>query len=359
MKLKVFVCSLILGCLFAVSLFAETIPKEELAELPEYPEAIVQQLEKHDVMQLINDDYFLRVLSKELKNKNSTAEEKVYFFYQMLQKIQWAFCGGIGVPMSDNYAHHILFHCITFEKYRKYLSKRNIDDKQFFDLVYNNIEEKPILAAYSYLLGSLVTKDINKSLDFCKDPSLFEKPTWFRSMFIHNMMLMSQALINIPHEDNPYSIFSRICHDLLSDFDCKEEEKEDLVIAQFFEPNIDNFGSVITYHLLNEKDSASDCFILTCFVLVQNLLNEENFKYFVNMIYDEIKDSEEDVWKKDLIERCIIAHDYNVDYYDGMDTKQGVYNKNWDGISQHIYDDGILYYDDDYTAFQLTYRNKN
>ena len=80
MKLKVFVCILILGCLFAVSLYAENIPKEELAELPEYSEAIVQQLEKHDVKQLINDDYFLRVLSKELKNKNSTAEEKVYFF---------------------------------------------------------------------------------------------------------------------------------------------------------------------------------------------------------------------------------------------------------------------------------------
>ena len=359
MKLKVFLCSLVFGCLLGSSVFAENIPKEKLAELPEYSESIVQQLEKHDVKQLINDDYFLRVLSKELKNKNSTAEEKVYFFYQMLQKIQWAFCGGIGVPLPDNYAHNSLFQCITFKKYREYLSKRNIDDKQFFDLVFTNMEEKPILAAYSFLLGSLVTKDINKSLDFCKEASIYEKPSWFRSMFIHNMMLMSQSLINIPHEDNPYSIFYSVCYQLLSDYNCKEEEKEDLVIAQFFEPNIDSFGSIITHHLIDEKDSANDCFVLSCFILVQNRLNEENFKYFVNMIYDEIKDSEEDVWKKDLIERCIITHDYNVDYYDGMDTKQGVYNKSWDNISMAVYDDGILYYDDDYAAFQLTYRNKN
>lgn len=359
MKLKVILCSLVLGFFAVMSVCAEKMPKEKLKEIREYPELIVEQVNKHDVSKLVNDDYFLKVLSKELKNKNTTAEEKVYFFYQMLQKIQWAFCGGIGVPLPDNYAHNSLFQCITFNEYRKYLSKRNIDDSQFFDLVYDNMEEKPILAAYSFLLGSLVTKDINKSLDFCTEAALYKKPNWFRSMFVHNMMLLSPALIVIPHEDNPYSVFTGICDELLSDYDCKEEEKEDLAIAQYFEPDVDKFGPVVTHHLLNEKESTKDCFILTSFILVQNRLNEEAFKNYVNMIYDEIKEDEEVAWKKDLVERCIIVNNYDVDYYDGMDKEKGVYNKSWDGISMTIYDDGILYYDDDYAAFQITYRNKN
>ena len=355
MKLKVFLCTLILCCFLGTSFYAENMPKDKLSEIREYPESLVQHVDKYDVNKLVKDDYFVRTLSKELKNKNTTAEEKVYIFYLMMQKIRWAFCGGLDVPLSDNYAHNSLFQCITIYKYRQRLSKLGIDDKQFFDLTFNDIEEKPILAAYSFLLGSLVAKDINNSLSVCKDALLekdvFEKPTWFRSMFIHNMMLMSQALINIPHED-PYSDYSRICHTILGHFDCKEEEKEDLVIGQFFDSNIDNFGSVITHHLLNEKNRDNDCFVLTCFNLVQNRLDEDNFKFFVNMILEDTSESEEDAWKKNIIENHIIANDYNVDYFAGMNVKTGIYKKSWDDISMIAYDDGILYYDDNYAEFQ-------
>ena len=122
MKLKVFLCTLILCCFLGTSVYAENMPKDKLSEIREYPETLVQQVDKYDVNKLVNDDYFLRTLSKELKNKNTTAEEKVYIFYLMMQKIRWAFCGGIDVPVPNTYAYNSLFQCITIDKYRDYLS---------------------------------------------------------------------------------------------------------------------------------------------------------------------------------------------------------------------------------------------
>lgn len=361
MKLKVFVCSLLLGCLFAVSLFAENIPKEKLSEIREYPESIVKQLEKHDAANLVKDDYFLRVLSKELKNKNSTAEEKVYFFYLMLQKIYWAFCGGIDVPVPNTYAYNSLFQCITIDKYRDYLSKRNIDDEQFFELVFSNIEEKPILASYSYLLGSLVTKDSEKSLKICKkallEDNIFEKPSWFRSMFIHNMMLVSPSLMKFSFnasgfEEYGLQDYSIACLAAIDRYDLKEEEKEDLAIGLFFDDSVDNFGSCVTHCVMNEKKNDDDYFILTCCSLVQNRLDADYFKQYIDMMIDEFAKSEEDAWKKDLVERRVKNNNYNVDYYKGLDLKTGAMSKAWDDISMTTYDDGILYYDDDYAEFQ-------
>ena len=133
MKLKVFMCTLILSCFLGTSVYPENMPKDKLSEIREYPETLVQQVDKYDVMQLVNDDYFMKALSKELKNKSTTAEEKVYIFYLMLQKIHWAFCGGIGVVLPDNYAHSSLYQCKILYGYRQYLLKRNIDANQFFD----------------------------------------------------------------------------------------------------------------------------------------------------------------------------------------------------------------------------------
>ncbi|MCQ2579321.1 MAG: hypothetical protein MJ159_01320 [Treponemataceae bacterium] len=362
MKLKVILCSLVLGFFAVMSVCAEKMPKEKLKEIREYSELIVEQVNKHDVSKLVNDDYFLKVLSKELKNKNTTAEEKVYFFYLLLQKIQWAFCGGIGVPLPDNYAHNSLFQCITFNEYRKYLSKRNIDDSQFFDLVYDNMEEKPILAAYSYLLGSLVTKDIDKSFKFCKELCLLEKPTWFRSMLIHNMMLLSPSLMAVPFAEGDFEkyglqYYSVQIHSIINCCNLKEEEKEDLIIGIFYDDNIDDFGYHIAQCILEEKNEYNDCFILTCFLLAQNRLNKESFKQFVDISLEEFEKSEEHIWKKNLVERYIKANDYSVDYYKGLNVTTGCYYKSWDGINMAAYDDGILYYDDDYAEFQPNNKN--
>lgn len=365
MKLKVFVCSLILGCLFAVSLYAENIPKEKLSEIREYPESLVQHVDKYDVHKLVKDDYFVRTLSKELKNKNTTAEEKVYIFYLMLQKIHWAFCGGIGVVLPDNYAHSSLYQCKVLYGYRQYLLKRNIDANQFFDLIYDNVEEKPILAAYSFLLGTLVTDDIEKSFEICRkafyQKGLLDKPTWFRSMFIHNMMLMSPSLIDIPFDEpslKEYELqyYSIVCQSIIEKCDLKEEEKEDLIIGIFYDDNLDDFGYHIVQCILNEKNEDNDCFILTCFILAQIRLNEANFKEFVELSLAKLEESEDDAWKKNLVERYIKANNYNVDYFKGFGSSKGVYNKTWDGISMIAYDDGILYCDDDYAEFEpITY----
>ena len=361
MKLKVFLCTLILCCFLGTSLYAENMPKDKLSEIREYPESLVQHVDKYDVNKLVKDDYFVRTLSKELKNKSTTAEEKVYIFYLMLQKIHWAFCGGIGVVLPDNYAHSSLYQCKILYGYRQYLLKRNIDANQFFDLIYDNVEEKPILAAYSYLLGSLVTDDIEKSFEICRkafyQKGLLDKPTWFRSMFIHNMMLMSPSLMDIPFDEPPlqeYGLqyYSIVCHSIIEKCDLKEEEKEDLIIGIFYDDNLDDFGYHIAQCMLNEKNENNDCFILTCFLLAQNRLNEADFKEFVDLALAKFEQSEDDTWKKNLVERYIKANNYKVDYFKGLNATKGVYNKTWDDISMIAYDDGMLYYDDDYAEFE-------
>jgi len=356
MKLKVFLRTLVFVCLLGTSLYAENMPKDKLSEIREYPETLVQHVDKYDVNKLVNDDYFIRTLSKELKNKNTTAEEKVYIFYLMLQKIHWAFCGGIGVPLPDNYAHYSLFQFMTFQEYRKDLSNRKIDSNQFFELTFKNIEGKPILASYSFLLGSLVTEDIGKSFEICEkayfDEKIFDKSTWFRSMFIHNMMLLAPPLMSFTYNEDSFAKYSILCQSIIDNSDLKEEEKEDLVMGFILEYDVDNFGYLISYNILNEKNEDNDSLILTCFNLAQNRLNEDYFKQFVELSLAKLEESEEDAWKKNLVERYIKANNYNVDYFKGLNATKGVYNKSWDDISMTAYDDGMLYYDDDYAEFE-------
>lgn len=369
MKIKSILCALVMGFAVFGTVWAKNIPQELLATVREHPEVIEKQVNSLDVRMLVKDSFFIKTLTKELKNKNTTAEEKVYYFYLMLDRINWAFCGGIGFPVSHTYEQECIFQIMTINKYRDKLCRTGIDSQQFFDLTFQNIEEKPILAAYSFLLGSLVADDIDKSLSVCKDAYLnqkvFEEPTWYRSMLIHNMMLLSQPIMNSPYdkENFTYHPFTVICQSILDECDCKEEEKEDLIICHLFVGGTDsdsafnNFGRILTHNIIAETDSAKDQFILTCCCAAKSRLGDDEFMEFIDMMVDYFGSKEEDAWKKNLIESCVKNNNYEIDYVPGMRGQTGTYQKSWDDISMTAYDDGILFHNDDYAVFH-PYNNK-
>ena len=100
---KCFVISFLCMFLATQFLYGRDFSEAEQNKIREYPQSVVNRIEKHEAENLINDDYFLQVLTEELKNKNYKTEDKVYFFYLMMREIGWAFYGGITIPFPYTY----------------------------------------------------------------------------------------------------------------------------------------------------------------------------------------------------------------------------------------------------------------
>ena len=329
-------------------LSAENFPEKKIQKIREYPKSVVARIEKHDVQKLLDDEYFLQTLAGELKDSKIKTEEKVYFFYLMLQKIRWAFCGGISMPSSMSYADYSLMQISTFFNYRSYLSSLEIDAKPFFGLALKNTDKKPILVAYSFLLGSLLEKDEQVVFQFCDEAyknKFFEKPTLFRSMLIHNMMLVSPLMVFATKKDDPkeFSDFLILTQSIFNRDDCKEEEKEDLVISVCYDAK---FASLIIHLIIDEKNSSEDFFVLTCAGLVKARTKPESFKEFID--FWESHESED--WKKELIAK-IKSADYKIDYLGDSFSGGGGFIKTWDDVNLALYDNGILFEYDGYSEF--------
>jgi len=323
--------------------------ESEQKKIREYPQSVVKHIQKHDVKNLLKDEYFLTELTKELKNKSSTTEEKVYFFYLMMQKINWAFCGGISIPYPFSYADYSLMQISTLFEYRMQLSSLEIDSKPFFELAFKDTDSKPILASYSFLLGSLLEPDEATIYNVCNsayENKFFEKQSLFRAMLIHNMMLVSPVMVFITKKENSkeFSDFLLLTQSIFEYCDCKEEEKEDLLLSVFYD---ENFNSVLMNRLIDEKKDSDNFFVLTCATLAKKRSRtKESFSEFI----DVWEKHETEDWKKKLISK-IKSDDYNVDYY-GMPLSEGQsFIKVWDDISLVIYQNGKLFVYDDYSEF--------
>ena len=338
-------------CVFfaAQFLYAINFTEAEQKKIREYPQSIVNRIAKHDVKNLINDEYFLQTLTTELKNKTRKPEDKVYFFYLMMQKIGWAFCGGISMPPSFTYADYSLMQIETLYDYREKLSSLGIDSKPFFNLTFKDIDTKPILASYAFLLGALLEPDANVIFDICNDAydnGFLKIPTLFRAMFIHNMMLVSPAMTFATEKQNPdeYSDFMLLTQEIFKHCDCKEEEKEDLIISIIYD---DNYGPCITPRIIDEKNSADDFFVLTCAILIERRLNsKESFMEFIDLWETHEKED----WKKKIIAQ-IKDNDYEVEYHKLPNIDGYSYTKTWDDVSIVLYDNGKLFEYDNYSEF--------
>ena len=339
-------------CMFLATqfLYAEDFSEAEQKKIREYPQSVVNRIEKHDVRDLIQDEYFLQTLSAELKNKTRKSEDKVYFFYLMLQKIGWAFCGGISIPSPFDYAGFSILHINTLNSYREELSSLGIDSKQFFHLAFKNTDTKPILASYAFLLGSLLESDVSVIYNICENAyknDFFAKPTLFRAMLIHNMMLVSPAMVITTTKQNydEYSDFVLFIQKIFNQYELKEEEKEDLILSIIVD---NNYGTFITNKILDEKNSENDLFVLTSATLVAvRLKSKELFQTFIELW--ETHETED--WKKKIITQ-IKANDYNVEYYYGINFPDGYsFSKSWDDVSLTAYDNGWLFEYNGYSEF--------
>lgn len=339
-------------CVFLATqfLFSKDFTEAEQKTIREYPQTVVNRIAKHDVKNLIQDDYFLQTLTAELKNKARKPEDKVYFFYLMIQKIGWAFCGGISIPSSFSYADFSLMQIETLYGYREKLASLGIDSKPFFNLAFKNTDTKPILASYAFLLGSLLEPDATAIYNICEDAyknDFFAKPTLFRAMLIHNMMLVSPAMTfaTAKQKTDKYSDFMLLTQTIFEYCDCKEEEKEDLIISIIYD---DDYGPCITPRIINEKNSADDFFVLTCAILIERRLNsKESFMEFIDLW--EAHETED--WKKTIIAQ-IKSSDYKVDYYYMKAIPDGYnFTKTWDGVSIALYDNGKRFEYDGYSEF--------
>lgn len=344
---KSFVISFLCMFLATQFLYGRDFSEAEQKKIREYPQSVVNRIEKHEAENLINDDYFLQVLTDELKNKNYKTEDKVYFFYLMMREIGWAFYGGITIPFPYTYPDFSLTQSAILYDYYKVLSSLRIDSGPFFNIAFRNANKKPILASYAFLLGALLEPDASIIYEFCAKAhknGFFEKPTVFRTMLIHNMMLVSPVIVFGCEEDSSdeYSNFLRLLQAIFDECDCKEEEKEDLVISAIYD---DNYGSFITQRLIDEKDNSNNYFVLTSAILIKERLN--SIELFMN--YVSLWESyETENWKKNIITN-IKNNDYMIVYH--YIPSGHNFSKTWDGVSLILYDNGVQFKYDGHSEF--------
>lgn len=347
MREKKVILIIVLSMFCSTYFYAKNISETELKKIREYPQSVVNRIDKYDAEDLLNDEYFLQTLVDELKSKGRKTEDKVYFFYLMMQKIGWAFCGGITVPFSYTYPDFSLIQSATLYDYYQNLSSLKIDSKPFFNLAFKNVDTKPILASYAFLLGSLLEPDATAIYNVCEAAyknNLFSSPTLFRSMLIHNIMLISPVIVFGTENRKPdeYSDFLSLLQKIFDCRECKEEEKEDIMIASIYD---ENYGSFITPKLLGGKNNSENFFILTSVILIKERLNSiELFKEFIDLW----ENHETEDWKKEIIKQ-IKDNDYAIVYY--YLPTGWLFSKSWDGVSLIIYDDGCCFKYDDYLEF--------
>ena len=273
---------------------AEKLPDSLRGKTKEYPSAIAKDVNSLNRKKLLDDSYFISALKKEVTNPKHNEEDKVYYFYLMLNQIRWGFSGAVWMRSDGHYTDEVIFQCASLLSYREELKKLGLDTSPYYKLALESGNEKPILASYSLLLATLLETDDKKA-----EALLAQAAFPLRSMLIHN-----------------------ICYSLLL---IKDENELPFV-------------SYITYYAVLEEEK-EDLLARTCMYVLNNMLSETSFKTML----ETYKSHAENDFQKKLADD--IAENGNKVPYLGpyWEGQKGLFTKFWDfeNVLFTFYDDGL------------------
>lgn len=343
------------------------IPDEKFARCAEYKPEIIEEIKAIGAVKLSDDAIFLKILKTELNNPERTIEDKVYYFYEMLDSFYWAFCGVTkNIPISHHYAEEMIFRGSTFASYRENLKNENFDSAPYFELFYKYKEQKPILSSYSLLLGSLLEKNdiiLSETLEKIANEEIYKTSSMFASFIFHDVSIISFLITFSSFNYDATDILIKLFNDAQ-----KEEEKEDLIIALCLAKNenrIENgFKTILTV-----KNSAQSSVIKSFFKSAQLIHKQgisknkekKEFKKLVNLYLANATEN----WQKDLA-KSIINCDYQFGYAvptqaeaNKMATNEKTksLDKIWDDFSMEMYSNGSFVVYGTYVQFIPIYKN--
>lgn len=343
-------------------------PPEKLNRCAEYKPEIIEEIKAIGPDNLVDDTIFINVLKAVLNDSNRSTEDKVYFFYEMLDSFCWGFCGVLrAIPMSHHYASEVIFRGSTFAFYRNNLKECGIDSAPYFELCHKYMQDKPILASYSLLLGCLLEKNdaiLSDTLKMIQTEELYKVSPVFASLIFHNASIISLLI--------SFSSFNYDASDILIKLfreAQREEEKEDLIVALCFAKSQDPI-KIAFDEVLAIKKSSHESVVKSFFKSVQTrhkqgvskAKEKKEFKKLVNL-YLEL--STED-WQKQLA-KSIIDCDCQFGYVtptqaqaDRLETDKDSksFDKIWDDFSFEIYSNGSFVVYGDYVQFLPSFKNQ-
>ena len=291
---------------------AEKLPDSLRGKTKEYPSAIAKDVNSLNRKKLLDDSYFISALKKEVTNPKHSEEDKVYYFYLMLNQIRWGFSGAVWMRPDGHYTDEVIFQCASLLSYREELKKLGLDTSPYYKLALESGNEKPILASYSLLLATLLETDDKKALSEIskKAEALLPQAAFpLRSMLIHN-----------------------ICYSLLL---IKDENELPFV-------------SYITYYAVLEEEK-EDLLARTCMYVLNNMLSETSFKTML----ETYKSHAENDFQKKLADD--IAENGNKVPYLGpyWEGQKGLFTKFWDfeNVLFTFYDDGLYISSGNFSEF--------
>ncbi len=283
---------------------AEKLPDSLRGKTKEYPSAIAKDVNSLNRKKLLDDSYFISALKKEVTNPKHSEEDKVYYFYLMLNQIRWGFSGAVWMRPDGHYTDEVIFQCASLLSYREELKKLGLDTSPYYKLALESGNEKPILASYSLLLATLLETDDKKA-----EALLAQAAFPLRSMLIHN-----------------------ICYSLLL---IKDENELPFV-------------SYITYYAVLEEEK-EDLLARTCMYVLNNMLSETSFKTML----ETYKSHAENDFQKKLADD--IAENGNKVPYLGpyWEGQKGLFTKFWDfeNVLFTFYDDGLYISSGNFSEF--------
>ena len=321
---------------------AEKLPDSLRGKTKEYPSAIAKDVNSLNRKKLLDDSYFISALKKEVTNPKHSEEDKVYYFYLMLNQIRWGFSGAVWMRPDGHYTDEVIFQCASLLSYREELKKLGLDTSPYYKLALESGNEKPILASYSLLLATLLETDDKKALSEIskKAEALLPQAAFpLRSMLIHNICY-SLLLIK---DENELPFVSYITY-----YAVLEEEKEDLVIAGALSNNEQDVQWVFQT-LIQINDSSEDLLARICMYVLNNMLSETSFKTML----ETYKSHAENDFQKKLADD--IAENGNKVPYLGpyWEGQKGLFTKFWDfeNVLFTFYDDGLYISSGNFSEF--------
>ena len=315
-----------LAIILDISAQGRDVNKRTLEQTYSYREIKLSLRAKIDSVEktaYFKDEFFNAYLKNILLNKKYSEKEKVQLFYLMQKKVGYAFVGIDYVPPKQSYFTHHAGKIFLNQNTKKYLAPLKYKVSKLLQLVDSNIKKDAVLAGNALLLASMLN-----DLETGKKLETYSQSTVIRgsknsNIFNHYLCLSASLVQNKNITDN-----------LIKNLMSFQEEcmLEDILCAIY---SRDNFVTIMKNYILAEKNESNDLSIETALCALEAKVPKASVQKSIESLIFEGRE----LWKVQL---CKDLLDGKIPYNYALSKEDQLVTKQWEGVSQTIYNNGVM-----------------
>jgi len=237
-----------------------------------------------DAKRLGEDEAFLEVLSRVLKDPAWTPIERVDAFYLMQRKIGLGFTGWVSLPPHWGY-HHVFWERVrVFEAYRDVLAGLEIDGELYVEVARSSYRDHPVRMGHALLLTALLDRDsTQKVLDILTNPKrLVSSPV--PPIAMHYLALSAAVSGERPRVEALGTLLAEVP---------LEESREDLILAMGYRKTSQEVLTMLETHITRTAQTGFDLSTGAALIVMHRQLDADAYEVAWGMA---LAASNDEVW---------------------------------------------------------------